>query len=571
MANSKIQDFFNRKFFEIPKYQRGYAWTKENIRELFNDIQEAEEVSSNHYIGTIVLSKSNINDKLYYVVDGQQRIATILMIINSIVSFLKKDDSSYYSRFYIKEGEHYRLKLLGKEENYFIQLLKGKNQIPKNKSQRLLNDAYEEIVEQVSNYGNQLRLLNLIEELEVLQFVEDSEGDAIRIFQTVNDRGRPLSNMEKAKSHLVYFSNRYLNKKLDNKINNAFGEIFDTYDEIKFTGEALGINLISSDVFNEDSVMRYHFITYSEEDYDASANYVLNFLKRELKSFRKLSKDDGYKKIETFIDDYIHSLNQFSNSLNRIIQYAKRRKQYFKLLSILNLSATLYPLITKLEMLGILDKNLPGKEYSKFTFLDLIELIDVRIYKTRGTDPRAEISRFTYSLDEKTSLTEIQNWLVMYNKRWMSKAEFQTYLNSYIYGNRALPHIFIEFSEQLSGKNFTIEELKQLALEKKLNPTIEHILSQKPKFTLRTHGFKSTEEYLEYEDTLGNLTVLEKALNSSALNKNTFEKVKTYDKSCFKMTKIISTQIAIENQFKKNDIEQRTKELSEYLIKRWWC
>lgn len=55
MANSKIQDFFNRKFFEIPKYQKGFAWNKENIRDLFNDIREAEEVNSSHYIGTVVL------------------------------------------------------------------------------------------------------------------------------------------------------------------------------------------------------------------------------------------------------------------------------------------------------------------------------------------------------------------------------------------------------------------------------------------------------------------------------------------------------------------------------------
>jgi len=104
-----------------------------------------------------------------------------------------------------------------------------------------------------------------------------------------------------------------------------------------------------------------------------------------------------------------------------------------------------------------------------------------------------------------------------------------------------------------------------------MNPTIEHILSQKPKFTLRTHGFKSTEEYLEYEDTLGNLTVLEKNLNSSAQNKNTFEKVKVYDKSIFKMTNNISTQIATEQEFKKKNIEARTELIGEYLSKKWWC
>ena len=65
--------------------------------------------------------------------------------------------------------------------------------------------------------------------------------------------------------------------KLDDKINDAFGEIFEIYDEIKFKGEELGITLIASDNFDEDSVMRYHFVSYNDEDYDATAVFVLNY------------------------------------------------------------------------------------------------------------------------------------------------------------------------------------------------------------------------------------------------------------------------------------------------------
>ena len=377
--------------------------------------------------------------------------------------------------------------------------------------------------------------------------------------------------MEKAKSLLVYFSNRYLNKKHDDKINDFFGEIFEIYDEIKFKGEELGITLITSDKFDEDSVMRYHFVSYSDEDYDASATYVLNFLKLQLTNHRKIGKKVGYTKVEEFISNYIESLQLFFRSLNSLIKKADKNIKYFKLFSILNLSATLYPLIVKLEMLEKLEDKLPRQDYSKFTFFDLIELIDVRIYKTRGTDPRADISRFTFGLSKKSTNKEIQDWLLGYNKRWMSKPEFQTYLNGYIFGNRALAHIFIDYSEFLSKKTFPIDELKRIANDRKLNPTIEHILSQKPKFTLKSHGFKSTEEYLEYEDTLGNLTVLEKSLNSSAQNKNTFEKVKVYDKSIFKMTNAISTQISTKQEFKKNDIDERTELIAEYLSSKWWC
>ena len=571
MASSKIQDFFNRKFFEIPKYQRGFAWNKENIRDLFNDMREAEEVNSSHYIGTVVLSRTKKNDRLFYVVDGQQRITTITMIINLIIEKLSKADASFYKRFYINENKVNRLKLLGKEKDYFKKLLNGHSLTPKNKSQRLLNEAYVEIKEQINSINNPLKFLETVESLEILEFVEESEGDAIRIFQTVNDRGRPLSNMEKAKSLLVYFSNRYLKKKLDDKINDAFGEIFEIYDEIKFNGEELGITLIASDKFDEDSIMRYHFVSYSDEDYDASATFVLNFLKKELGYYRSIGKKDGYSEVETFISDYIESLQSFFSCLNSLIKRAEKKEKYFKLFAILNLSTFLYPLIVKLEMLGILENHLPTKEYSKFTFFDLIELIDVRIYKTRGTDPRAGISRFTFSLNDKLSDTGIQDWLLWYNKHWMSKPLFQTELSGQLYGNRALSHILIDYSEHLNRKSFTIDNLKKIATDKKLNPTIEHILSQKPKFTLRSHGFKSTEEYLQYKDTLGNLTVLEKYLNSAAQNQNTFEKVKFYDKSIFRMTKSISTQISTKREFKKKDIEERTELITEYLSKKWWC
>ena len=571
MSNSEIKDFFNRKFFEIPKYQRGFAWDKENVRDLFNDIREAEEVDSSHYIGTVVLSKTKENDRLFYVVDGQQRITTIIMIINSIIKKLSPEDASFYRRVYISENNTNRLKLLGREKIFFERLLNEEKLVAKNKSQRLLIEAYEEINDQIDSTENILNFLHRIESLEILEFIEESEGDAIRIFQTVNDRGKPLSNMEKAKSLLVYFSNRYLGKKLDNKINEVFGKIFEIYDEIKFKGEEFGINLIANDRFNEDSVMRYHFISFSDADYDASASYVLSFLKKELSAYRKNDKRNGYEKIESFINNYIESLLLFFESMNSLIKRSNTDKKYFKLFSVLNLSATLYPLVIKFEMMGILENNLPTPKYSSFTFFDLIELIDVRIYKTRGTDPRAQISRFVFLLNNNLSNEEIEEWLLNYNKWWMSKSEFQTYLNGYVYRNRALPHIFIDYSEFLNKKDFSLEELKRIANDKKHNPTIEHILSQKPKFTLESHGFKSEEEYLEYKDTLGNLTVLEKYLNSSALNKNIFEKVKVYDKSVFRMTKSISAQISVQQEFKKEDIRERTKVLTKYLSNKWWC
>ncbi len=567
MATRQIRELFNGRYFEIPKYQRGYAWERKNIRELFDDIYESLESNSNHYIGTVVLSKHPKHSDQYYVVDGQQRIATITMIFKAIIDHLPKSDANYYYRFYIQEEKH-RLSMLGRDKDFLLATLSQKKREPENKSQRLLREAYEEIQAVVAKEKNLMSLLKSIEKLEMMEFIESSEGDAIRIFQTVNDRGKPLSNMEKAKSLLIYFSNRYLDKKLDDAINDAFGEMFEMYDDIKALGEILEINLISNVDFNEDNIMRYHFVTFSEENYDATAGYVLDFLKRNLGQLRSDGRKSNFKKLENFIQSYVESLHGFFRAMSVLIKKASEKAEYFRLFSVLGLSATLYPLVAKLEMLGLLDKKLPGKSYNESTFLDLMELIDVRVYKTKGTDPRAEISRVSCQINSSWTQQQIRDWLIGYNRSKMPKESFQLYLKEDVYGNRALPHMFISYCEFLEGQPFDLESLNRIA---KTGPTIEHILSQNPKFSASSFGFSNYEEFIEFEHKLGNLTLLEEKLNKAIQNKNPIDKVPSYDKSKLKITKGLSTSIAKQKLFSKDDILKRGEELVKFCTTKWWC
>lgn len=567
MASIKIKDFFNGRFFEIPKYQRGYAWEIQNIRELFEDIVESIESNSNHYIGTIVLSKSEDDDEKFYVVDGQQRITTTTLIISALIKKLTEKDQAYYERFYLKEDKRYRLTPLNRDCKFLTDLLDSKVGEPQNKSQRYLKEAYEEIKFKVEKIDDKLKFLKSVEKLEVMEFVENSEGDAIRIFQTVNDRGKPLSNMEKAKSLLIYFSNRYLEKKLDNQINDCFSDIFEIYDDIKHLGEELNITLIKNKEFNEDNLMRYHFVSYSDENYDPTASYVLQFLKNKLTNYRNTSATENYQEIEDFINSYTECLKSFFENCKNVIERAKIEPKYFKLFVVLNLSATLYPLIVKLESLKLLDKNLETKNYEKFTFYDLIELIEVRVYKTRATDPKADISRLVFDIDNKKPI-DIQNWLLWFNGRWMSKEEFQSRLYDWIFGNRALNHIFINYSESLQKKEYKISEL--IAISNK-NPNIEHILAQTPTFAPRALGFKNKEDFIDFEHNLGNLTILERSLNSSIQNKSAIDKVEAYGKSTFIMTKMIGSEIDTKKTFTKTELNERTKLIAEYCLERWWC
>ena len=192
--------------------------------------------------------------------------------------------------------------------------------------------ATAEISLRLSRIGDKLAFLKCVEKLEVMEFVENSEGDAIRIFQTVNDRGKLLSNMEKAKSLLIYFSNRYLDKKLDDAINDQFSFMFEVYDDIKIVGERMDVTLIKNKEFDEDSIMRYHFVSFSNENYDPTAAYVLKHLKTRLTQLRAGANGD-YAKIEAFISQYVNSLGTFFKSLLNLLDRAEHFARYYKLFS----------------------------------------------------------------------------------------------------------------------------------------------------------------------------------------------------------------------------------------------
>lgn len=77
-----IREIFEGSYqFEIPDYQRPYAWTTEQATDLFDDLYSAMQdervsgASSQYFLGSIVLIKNDRNPKSS-VVDGQQRLST---------------------------------------------------------------------------------------------------------------------------------------------------------------------------------------------------------------------------------------------------------------------------------------------------------------------------------------------------------------------------------------------------------------------------------------------------------------------------------------------------------------
>ena len=562
-----IEKFFTGKYFVIPNYQRDYAWGRENIDDLFEDIFESIETETSHYIGTFILSK-NENEEEYKVVDGQQRLTTITMIINAVINNLTDEtDKIIFKDKYVFSRGAWKLELLNENKEYFRKLLNDESPIIENKSQKLLEEAYNHIKSRISNLSerniSQIEFLNAITNLETMEFLEKNDGKAIRIFQTVNDRGRPLSNMEKAKSLLIYYSNRFLDAELDDVINEKFGGIFKNFNQIKELGEEYDITLISQKRFNEDSVMRYHFLAFQNDhyDYNATINDVLEiFLKSNLKTIKT---DTNLLRI--FITKYIEDLSVFFSAFLDIVKRLSQT-EYYKIFAIQDISAFLYPLLIRLETRKLLNKQ---SGYLNYTFLELIELADMRVYKIRGTDPAKDISLLAKDSSILTE-EEIKNKLIGFINNFMNNNEFKNRLEGNIYGNRALRRIFIEFDEYINGSSYDLNKLINI---NKSIPTVEHIFPQEEAFDFPSHGFDSIDEYLNKIHNIGNLLLLEKTVNSSCKNRNPEIKIsdsKYYERSNFKaVIDFVSKMRTRDQSFSSNDIIIRTTELSCFAMETW--
>ncbi len=582
MEKTTLEKFFAGKNLVIPRYQRDYAWERANVDDLWNDIGETIALSSPHYLGTFILAKKRESDQ-YEIVDGQQRLVTLTMILSALVQKLgsaKEKEKVIAQARYLEEKGRKRVTLIGDNQPFFEELLAGKKPDPKTRGQKRLRHGFQRIQERVDELAS--RDANAVEEwideigrLSVLEFVEDDEGNAIRIFETVNDRGRALSVIDKVKSFLIYVSNRYLKGELDSVIQERFGRIFQSFDQTKEVGERLRVELIQRKQFAEDSVLLYHFLAYPSEfhDYQFSAEDVLDlFLKLAVKKRIASKKLEDLKR---FVDDYSEDLARFFEGLGNLLRRAESEPYYFKLFTSLPLSAELYPLTIRLEVMGLLSKPLPS-DHAR-TFLDAIETTDLRVYKTRGTHPQkdvASLARDAAGLKPDAIAERLKEFL----QRFMSDAEFKVYLSGSVYqDNEGTRHILLEFDEKTrrdtTGSPATIGDLAGLWNKE---PTIDHVLAQQPGFAPEGRGFKDDVDFLRALHRLGNLVLVERALNSAARNKTPEQKStedRLYKNSVYPSARKLAAEVAAAvqsgKQFNAANVQNRTQELVDFCSTRW--
>ncbi|WPC18325.1 DUF262 domain-containing HNH endonuclease family protein [Pediococcus inopinatus] len=213
--------------FIIPDYQRPYAWSKDEVEQLWEDITEYidQESESTYFLGTVVYFLNDEGDE--EIIDGQQRITTLFLLVRAMYTKLESmqqdqtvDNLKHKIEPLIWEtnrlsGQPDKKKILiysnvindqGNREFAYI-LETGKI---KAGAKSLYDQNYKTFQKLIDLYAeeNPLRfeqlIVQLLDEIIVLPIEADSQDTALTIFNTLNDRGLALSDADIFKAKIYH-------------------------------------------------------------------------------------------------------------------------------------------------------------------------------------------------------------------------------------------------------------------------------------------------------------------------------------------------------------------------------
>lgn len=238
----------NLEHYHVPKYQREYTWGKNEWEQLLNDIDENE---AGYFMGSIICIDDNHElgpgeSRIYELVDGQQRLTTLSIFLMSIYrKFLEleetvkaKDDEEELEDYrltlsnirkqlvfkkseinktesgYFKEKDKFcflRVQPSTQMENYkdYLQILAELKLIKGDFNSkfcglRRIYKAYTYFFEHLPETLAELnRLLHKINSLKFIHIAVSSSSDAFTLFESLNNRGVPLSVMDIIKNKML--------------------------------------------------------------------------------------------------------------------------------------------------------------------------------------------------------------------------------------------------------------------------------------------------------------------------------------------------------------------------------
>ncbi len=544
----------SQKHFVIPVYQRAYSWEETQWTVFLKDLLEQISSSNNYFYGNILLETIK-KDIEYDVIDGQQRLTTLVIFIRSLIDVLEENytsdenieiDFNSKKQIYLKNGGNIKLRTVEYDRPCFESLIidgSDKFEIA-TPSQKRIKEGKKFFYNALSKLQTDvlLKIFDKLEETELTCIELTGKKDSALMFELQNNRGKDLTNMEKLKSYFMYqmyvHSSEEETETNIESIANIFNQIY------------LIINDLKS--LNEDSVLIYHCNAFIK-----GYNY------RKLEDIKEVFSKSKNK--VNWIKDFV---NELYTSFSNIKKMEHSKLPFLEDIRKLSFPAFVYPFIIK-----------GYKFLNKEDLNTLYHILEIVVFRYRLINSRADIeSRLNGILSGFNGnliklLNDIKNKFNDSNTYcYWSDDRVKEYLNGYMYKNAVLHYLLWKYEDSIQTKGYSIGDG---AID---NEQIEHISPQTPTNEEPLATGYEVDENNEYSDEfkenklncLGNLMLISGSHNSSIGNKPFSEKVETYNANpLLKQQAEIKTFVATENKWGICEIEKRQKKIIDFALKKW--
>ncbi len=598
-----IQSIFSQRLFRIPDYQRGYAWGSKEWQDLVDDLELLPD-GKDHFTGTLVVSPAGGNPvtdsedmayTVHNVVDGQQRLATIVILLDAIRDQMESIPelagvATGLKRYLVACDPYGRpipkLRLGRHDHAFFFEEVLGFGSGiagPTLMSHHRLQGAHDFFVDHLSkrreslldSYPAWLRELSskVTKRMKLILYSAASEEDAFVIFETMNDRGKEITETDKVKTHLLY-----LLTKLDlpagpgdvRQINEAWGRIF---------RQLMRGGLISKQ--EEDRLLRIHWLTAYDYDVRRWAD------SRSIKEHFNLRAYEGRRPILVQdIDAYVKSLEDaaiayadiynplHTDSFNGFAAEPELRAEIRKASEQLRRLGSLAPLLPVLIAVRL---RYPHRAECYRDTVVLCERFAFRVYAWRNVPQNVAVSRLTRigfelfkgRISVERALNDLRRLTLEYCTDQQFAARFDAPENWYEWD--AIRYFLYEYEEHVAGQQRERVRWEWSNVERgRKSETVEHILPQQPDPVGYWAKQFSPDVMEKYTHDIGNLTLTR---DNSTLGVKPFpEKKGTAGQTtaCYANSVVfIEKALAAFSDWNEDAIQARRSEIRKWAIERW--
>ncbi|WQS99872.1 DUF262 domain-containing HNH endonuclease family protein [Helicobacter pylori] len=559
--------------FEIPSYQRGYAWQERQLKDFWNDLEHVSKLGDKfHYMHSLTLRglENEFESSAFEIIDGQQRLATSLILLGLLAKITQNKDPKY-SLINLEPVLSYKYYGLNEAFRAIMEEEKDLERFQTSFYAKNLIKAYAFFKEKISDtpVGTLEKMFDALIKKMLFSVVElnDNRIDPFSSFETINNRGKDLSTLELLKNRLHFVAHKICDEE---DLENLQQEINDTYTRIYHDLRFF------EDAHLEDFLK--HFVAYY---YGENSKFKERLLDTAFDAHKKY--DDLYDEYEKINDlllylSYSSKVWYFLHTLDdeelRIEITPKMRSLLDKMRRLNALSNNAFlPLLLSLLTIQLAVRSGSERHYTTQELEDLLEYLErfgFLVYGVAGRDTAKNkwiglafkaIQACRFWGDKIT----IEDLPVLEKDFFKGKHSGLELLEEYIHSKKntekwyqwgkALNYLLYEY-ELYHNPETTLNFDSSLE-------SIEHILSQKP-----DQGYSAKEKDWAKNPhvvhALGNLLLIPKNANSSLSNKPFDEKRKAYLKGSYS-----EKEVAKNASFGVVQIKERSEKLLDFLIARY--